>query len=91
MIKHLSSFRHKKSNELKKFAEEEIQLSAISQIKVETNNNKPKKISTSICINEAKLHLKLLVFWANNVFLTVQVNLVFCYFQYHFLIKLLNL
>ena len=61
MIKHLSSVRHKKSsNELKKFAEEEIQLSAISQIKLETNNNKSKKISTSICINEAKLHLKLL-------------------------------
>ena len=61
MIKHLSSVRHKKSsNELKKFAEEEIQLSAISQIKLETNNNKSKKISTSICINEAKLHLRLL-------------------------------
>ena len=61
MIKHLSSVRHKKSsNELKKFAEEEIQLSAISQIKLETNNNTSKKKSTSICIDEAKLHLKLL-------------------------------
>ena len=32
MIKHLSSVRHKKSSIIKKFAEEEIQLSAISQL-----------------------------------------------------------
>ena len=53
MIKHLSSFRDKKSNELKKFAEEEIQLSAISQIKVETNNTPKKNLEVSVLMKQS--------------------------------------